>query len=96
MSGIRVAPDNNDIVVWRLDEASAPFVNSSTSTNAVSTAISNLTTLSGSVLTQQPSIFAASGTNSAVHFIGNNSGSPRNFIATSPSFFFLLDLFKAV
>ena len=52
MAGIRIEPDNNDIVVWRLDEASAPFVNSSTSTNAISTATSNLTTLSGTVLTQ--------------------------------------------
>src|SRR5574338_531073 len=85
MGGIRVPPDNNDIVVWRLDEASAPFVNSSTSTNAISTAISNLTTLSGTVLTQQPSIFAASGTNSAVHFTANNSSSPRNFISGANS-----------
>lgn len=81
MAGIRVAPDNNDIVVWRLDEATAPFVNSSTSTNAISTAVSNLTTISGTVLTQQPSIFAASGTNSCVQFTGNNGGSPRNFIS---------------
>ena len=27
----RVAPDSNDVVVWRFDEAAAPFVNSSTS-----------------------------------------------------------------
>lgn len=85
MGGIRVEPDNNDIVVWKLDEETAPFVNSSTSTNAISQATSNLTTLSGTVLTQQPSIFAASGTNSAVHFTGNNSNSPRNFIAGANS-----------
>lgn len=81
MVGVRVPPDNNDIVVWKLDEATAPFVNSSTSTNAVSQAISNLTTLSGNVITQAPSLFAATGPNSCIQFTSNNSGSPRNFIS---------------
>ena len=80
MVGVRIAPDNNDIVVWKLDEATAPFVNSSTSTNAISHANSDLATISGNVQTQQPSLFAASGDNSCVWFSGNNSGSPRNFI----------------
>lgn len=85
MVGVRVAPDNNDICVWRLDEATAPFVNSSTSTNtAGSTA--NLTVISGTVLTQQPSPFAASGTNSCVQFTGNDNGSPRNFISGGNGF----------
>jgi hypothetical protein len=79
MVGTRIAPDNNDIVVWKLDEATAPFVNSSTSTNAISTANSNLTTISGTgTFTQQPGLF---GNNSCVLFNGNNSGSPRNFIS---------------
>lgn len=86
MVGIRVTPDNNDIVVWKLDEAVAPFVNSSTSTNAVSNAISDLTTLSGTVLTQQPSLFSAEGANSCVQFTSNNSSSPRNFISGANNF----------
>ncbi len=81
MVGTRIAPDNNDIVVWKLDESTAPFVNSSTSTNAISHANSDLGTISGNVQTQQPSLFAASGTNSCVWFSGNNSSSPRNFIS---------------
>lgn len=81
MVGTRVEPDDNDIVVWKFDEAAAPFVNSSTSPSAISTAISNLTTLSGNVRLQQVSPFAANGTNSAVQFSGNNSGSPRNYIS---------------
>lgn len=81
MVGIRVAPDNSDVVVWKLDEATTPFVNSSTSPSAISHANSDLTTLSGTILLQQPSLFAASGTNSCIQLIGNNSGSPRNFIS---------------
>lgn len=81
MVGTRVTPDNNDIVVWKLDESAAPFVNSSTSSNAISTANSNLTVLSGNAILQQPSPFSAGGTGSAVLFTGNNSGSPRNFIS---------------
>lgn len=81
MVGTRIAPDNNDIVVWKLDEAAAPFVNSSTSPSALSHAVSDLTTLSGTVLRQQPSPFAASGTNSCISFTGNQSGSPRNFVS---------------
>lgn len=77
----RVAPDNNDIVVWKFDDASAPFINSSTSTNAISHAISDLATLSGTVLLQQPSPFAASGEFSCVQFTSNNSSSPRNHIS---------------
>lgn len=86
MVGTRVAPDNNDIVVWKLDEAAAPFINSSTSTSAPSHAISDLANKSGSVLLQQPSPFAASGTNSAVVFSGNQSSSPRNFISGANNF----------
>lgn len=82
----RVAPDNNDIVVWKFDDASAPFVNSSTSTSAPSHVISDLATLSGTIILQQPSPFAASGTNSSVWFTGNNSGSPRNFISGANNF----------
>jgi hypothetical protein len=81
MVGIRVAPDENDVVVWKFDDASAPFVNSSTSTNALPHNISDLSTLSGTVYLQQPSPFAPYGTNSCVVFSGNNSGSPRNFIS---------------
>lgn len=86
MVGTRIAPDNNDIVVWKLDEATTPFINSSTSISAPSHAISDLSTLSGTVLLQQPSPFAASGANSCVQFTGNNSGSPRNFISGANSF----------
>ena len=81
MVGTRVAPDGYDIVVWKLDELTTPFVNSSTSPSAISHANSDLGTISGSVQTQQPSLFAASGSNSCVLFPGNNSGSPRNFIS---------------
>ena len=79
MVGVRVAPDGYDVVVWKLDDSGAPFVNSSTSINILPS--SNLTTLSGSVLLQQPSLFAATGINSCVQFTGNQSGSPRNFIS---------------
>ncbi len=80
MVGVRVAPDNNDIVVWKLDDAGTPFVNSSTSSNAISHAVSDLTTLSGTVLLQQPSLFAASGTNSCIVLTGNQATSPRNYV----------------
>lgn len=86
MVGVRVAPDNNDLVVWKLDEAAAPFVNSSTSPSAPSHAVSDLSTLSGSPLLRQPSLFAASGTNSCVLFTGNQSGSPRNSISGANNF----------
>jgi hypothetical protein len=78
MAGVRVAPDNNDVCVWRLDESGPPFVNSSTSPSSAG-ATANLTNLGGSPLLQQPSLFAASGTNSCVQFTGNNSGT-RNTI----------------
>lgn len=81
MVGIRVAPDDNDIVVWKMDEAAAPFVNSSTSPSAISNAISDLATLSGDVKLQQPSLFSASGQNTCVQFTSTNSNSPRNFIS---------------
>lgn len=86
MVGTRVEPDNNDIVVWRLDEATAPFVNSSTSGSAPSHAVSDLGTLSGTVFTQHPSPFAAEGPGSGIQLIGNNSGSPRNFIGGANGF----------
>lgn len=85
MVGVRVAPDNNDLVVWKLDEAAAPFVNSSTSTSAPSHANSDLTILNGAPLLRQPSPFAASGTNSSVLFTGNQSGT-RNFISGAINF----------
>lgn len=81
MVGTRVTPDNNDIVVWNFDDAAAPFINSSTSGSAPSHATSDLATLSGNVMLQQPSPFAPYGTNSSVLFVGNNSSSPRNFIS---------------
>lgn len=81
MGGIRVEPDDNDIVVWKLDETGAPFVNSSTSPNAVSQAVSNLTTASGTFLTRQPTPFSDGITNTCLAFYGNQSGSPRNFIS---------------
>lgn len=86
MVGTRIAPDNNDIVVWRLDEATAPFVNSSTSGSAPSHLISDLSSISGPILTQQPSPFAPFGPGSAVQMPGTNSGSPRNFIAGANNF----------
>lgn len=86
MVGVRIAPDNNDIVVWKLDEANAPFVNSSTSPSAISHAISDLATLSGTVLRQQPSPFAANGTNSSIQFTGNQSNGPRNFVSGANNF----------
>lgn len=86
MVGIRIEPDNNDIVVWKLDESSAPFINSSTSTSAPSHAISDISTSSGTIIFQQPSPFAPNGTNSAMFFSGNNSGSPRNFISGANNF----------
>lgn len=85
MVGVRIAPDNNDIVVWKLDDSGAPFVNSSTSGSSPGSS-ANLTVLSGTVLLQQPSPFAATGTNSSVQFTGNNSGSPRNTINGANSF----------
>lgn len=85
MVGVRVAPDNNDIVVWRLDEAGAPFVNSSTSPSAPSHATSDLSSVGGSPFFQQPSLFAASGTNSCMQCNGNNSGT-RNFIQGANNF----------
>ena len=85
MVGTRIAPDGYDIVVWRLDESAAPFVNSSTSVNSPGSS-ANLTVLSGSPLLQQPSPFALNGTNSSVQFSGNDSGSPRNFISGANSF----------
>lgn len=46
----RVDPDNNDIVVWKLDEATAPFINSSTSNLGVAPgSTANLTTLATSL-----------------------------------------------
>lgn len=83
--GIRITPDGNDIVVWRLDETTTPFVNSSTS-GASPGSSANLTTLSGTVQVQQPSPFAATGTNSAIRFTGNNSGAPRNFVSGANTF----------
>lgn len=79
---VRITPDNNDIVVWKLDDAAPPFINSSTSPSAPSHAVSDLATLSGTgsgaPKLQQPSPFSPTG---AVLFTGTNSGSPRNFIA---------------
>jgi hypothetical protein len=86
MVGTRVAPDNNDIVVWKLDDSAAPFINSSTSPSAVSHAISDLATLSGTVLLRQSSPFAVSGANGSVQFTATNSGSPRNFISGANNF----------
>lgn len=86
MVGIRTAPDNNDIVVWKLDEATAPFINSSTSGSAPSHLVSDLSSISGTILTQQPSPFAPFGPNSGVQFIGNQSVSPRNFISGANNF----------
>ena len=77
MGGTRIEPDGYDVVVWKFDEAGAPFVNSST----VPLPSSNLTSQSGTAFFQQPSPFAASGTNSCIQFIGNNSNSPRNIIS---------------
>jgi len=81
MTGIRVDPDNNDIVVWKLDETAAPFINSSTSPSAISHAVSDLATFSGIANFQQPSPFSSMGANTCVTFTANNSGSPRNFIS---------------
>ena len=84
MVGIRVAPDGYDIVVWKLDDAAAPFINSSTSGSAPSHAVSDLATLSvtgaGAPRLQQPSPFAATGANTALLFSGNNASSPRNYV----------------
>jgi len=78
--GNRVTPDNNDIVVWKFDDSTATvFANSSTSINSLGSA-ANLTTVGGSFLIQQPSLFSASGLNSCVRFTGNNSGT-RNYIS---------------
>lgn len=84
MVGTRIAPDGYDIVVWRLDESAAPFVNSSTSVNSPGSS-ANLTVLGGSPLLQQPSPFAGSGTNSSVQFSGNDSGT-RNTINGANTF----------
>lgn len=84
MAGIRVDPDGYDIVVWKLDDAAAPFVNSSTSGSAPSHAVSDLATLSGTGVgapkLQQPSLFSGTGNNTAVLFTGNNASAPRNYI----------------
>lgn len=88
--GSRILPDDNDIVVWKLDDSSAPFINSSTSPSAPSHAVSDLATLSGSGAgaprLQQPSIFAPYGENSCIQFTANNDGSPRNFISGANNF----------
>lgn len=85
--GTRTTPDGYDIVVWKLDEAAAPFINSSTSASAPSHAVSDLATQSGATMSfQQPSPFAASGTNSAVLFSGTNATTPRNFISGANNF----------
>jgi len=89
MVGIRVNPDGYDIVVWKLDDAAAPFINSSTSGSAPSHAVSDLATLSNGTnppKLQQPSPFAAYGTNSAILFTGSNSASPRNYILGANNF----------
>lgn len=85
MVGTRIVPDGYDVVVWKLDDSGAPFVNSSTSVNSPGTS-ANLTVLSGSVALQQPSPFAASGTLSCVTFPGNQNGSPRNSINGANTF----------
>lgn len=77
--GIRVAPDGNDIVVWKFDEAASPFLNSST-TGFYTSGASQLS-VTGTIRFQQPSPFAATGTNSAFQFLGIDSGSPRNVVS---------------
>jgi len=79
MVGVRVAPDNNDVVVWKFDDSGTTFANSSTA--GVYTSLQSDLTESGTHRKQQPSPFAASGTNSCVRFLGNNSSSPRNSIS---------------
>lgn len=86
MVGIRTAPDNSDLVVWKLDESAGTFVNSSTSPSAPSHANSDLSTISGTIVRQQVSPFAGTGLNSALQFTATNSGAPRNFISGASTF----------
>lgn len=79
MVGTRIAPDNSDIVVWKFDDSGTTYANSSTA--GVYTHLQSDLTQTGTVTRQQPSPFAASGTNSCVRLIGNDSGSPRNTIS---------------
>lgn len=55
----RVAPDNNDVIVWLLNESGTPFVNSSPSTFSRGAA-ANLTIQVGTVVTGQESLFQQS------------------------------------
>lgn len=86
----RVAPDSNDIVVWKLDEAGAPFVNSSTVGSPGSAA--NLTTLSSGTFQGLPNprlqVQGPFGAGSfGVEFTGSQNGSPRNWIGGANTFF---------
>jgi hypothetical protein len=53
---MRVPPDNSDVVVWRLNDGAAPFVNSSTSADSLGSA-ANLVTVSGTVIMDARSVF---------------------------------------
>lgn len=65
----RIAPDNNDLVVWKLDDAGNTFVNSSTSTLPGAPGSSaNLSLVGGSVINRVPSIFGMEP--AAVYFPG--------------------------
>lgn len=86
----RVAPDSNDIVVWKFDEAGAPFVNSSTQGSPGASA--NMTTLSSTTFggetnpkLQQQGPFGAG--SFAVEFLGSQSDPPRCFISGANNFF---------
>lgn len=77
----RVPPDANDEIVWKLDEPSAPFVNSGTLAPA-----HDLLTLSSATYTGLPNprlqVEGPFGAGSfAVEFAGSQSSAPRSYIS---------------
>lgn len=78
----RVAPDNNDIIVWRLNDGGIPYVNSSTSPSALT---ANLVTLTGTVNPVCPSLFGSG--NDAVSFPSYYSGGYGDYPSGASSTF---------
>jgi len=79
----RIAPDNNDLVVWKLDDAGTTFVNSSTSTlPGAPGSAANLTLRAGAtVINQVPTIFGTEP--SGLYFTGQQS---RHYISGANTF----------
>lgn len=82
----RVSPDGNDVVVWKFDDAGAPFLNSGTLAGSHNLATLSTTTYLGlpNPRLQVQGPFGAG--SYAVEFAGSQSGAPRCFIAGANSF----------